>query len=246
MSQQVSIIPQKGEHALIVGQNGSGKTAFACWLLMRIPEAPIVIYDTKIEPKFTKLPNSKVITTMDEALKLKDDVTVDYIIVQPPVEFMREPKLLDDMLWYHFIHFQNCPAYVDEAYTFHVNGRAGQGLTALLTRGRSKGISTIISTQRPVLLSRFCITESKKVYIFRLSDRSDRKRLNDVVPDYADMEQPIKYGFYFFEVGMDNPVLFKPITLDKDFDTGYTDNGGGNIIDHGDDTTQSPIKAVWI
>lgn len=249
----ISLIPQSGEHALIVGQNGSGKTAFACWLLARVEQAPIIVYDTKIEPKFNKFPGVVIVRTMEEALQHKDDVSVDYIVVRPPVEYMREPKLLDNMLWEHYSHFQHCPAYIDEAYTFHSNARPGPGLIALLTRGRSRGISTIISTQRPVMLSRFCITEAKKTYVFRLVDKADRRRLNDVIPDYADMPQPVKHGFYFFESGvMEEPVLFKPITLDKQFETGYTDNssegegdGDGNNADP-DTSTQAHLKHVWV
>ncbi len=251
MVKQVSIIPKPGEHALIVGQNGSGKTAFACWMLERLEQAPVLIFDTKIEPKFSKFPASVIVETMEEALKYKDDVEVDYIVIRPPVDFMREPKLLDEMLWFAYQHFQGCPVYIDEAYTFHVNGRAGPGLVALLTRGRSRGISTIISTQRPVLLSRFCITEAKLIYIFKLTDKADKKRLDDVVPNYSDMPNPVKYGFYFYETtDMDEPILYRPITLDRKFDTGYTDIAGG--VDIHDDTLPPSDaedvsrKNVWI
>lgn len=255
MGAKISLIPEAGEHCLIVGQNGSGKTAFACWLLARVSLSPIVIYDTKIEPKFNKFPNSIVVADMHEALEHKDNVAVDYIVVRPPIQYMLEQKMLDHMLLTHYLEFKHCPAYIDEAYTFHINGRAGPGLTALLTRGRSRGISTIISTQRPVLLSRFCITEAKKSYIFKLVDRSDRKRLNDVIPDYADMPQPVKHGFYFFDSNsMEQPELFKPVTLDKRFETGYTDNigGGQGNNNEGDDNsptdepTQAPLKHVWV
>src|SRR5215469_13931754 len=79
-------IPKPGEKAFIAGQNGSGKTAFALWLMVRIPVAPIFVYDTKIEPKFDKLPNNTVIHTIEEMQAAFDDVKVDYIIVRPPEE----------------------------------------------------------------------------------------------------------------------------------------------------------------
>lgn len=250
MAKQVNIIPTAGEHAVLVGQNGSGKTVLACWLLLRIPEAPGIIYDTKIEPKFTKLPASRVVTSMEAALELKDNPEVDYIIVRPPVEMMREPMALDEMLWQHYLHFSHCFAYIDEAYTFHSNGNAGPGLIALLTRGRSRGISTIVSTQRPVRISRFCFTEAKKAYVLRLVDKADRKRIDDIIPNYSDMPQPVKHGFYFFDAGMEAPILFKPVSIDKSFVTGYVDSGGETEAGLANTSEaladKSPAKHVWV
>lgn len=62
-----------------------------------------------------------------------------------------------------------------------MQGRAGSGLIALLTRGRSKGISVLMSTQRPAWLSRFCFTEAQKYYIYRLTDRRDSKVLGEYI-----------------------------------------------------------------
>jgi hypothetical protein len=249
--EKVNLIPEAGEHDVIVGQNGSGKTAFACWLLERVPIAPIIVYDTKDEPKFKKLPASVLVETMEEAHKHIENMSCDYIIVRPPVELMGEPKMLDDMLWYHYIHFKHCPAYIDEAYTFQTGqGRAGRGLLALLTRGRSRGIGTIISTQRPVRLDRACITEAKKVYVFRLTDTADKKRLDDVIPNFSKEPNPVKHGFYFFQSGMESPVEMKPIKLDGRYDTGYTDRVGEGDKDGSDNTTETAPhqlpKRVWI
>lgn len=245
-----NIIPEQGEHAILIGQNGSGKTVLACFILMHIPQAPCLIYDTKIEPKFSKLPKSIIVSTMDEALTYKDDVSIDYIIIRPPVELMRDPMKLDDYLWQHYLHFHYCPAYIDEAYTFHSRGQPGQGLIALLTRGRSKGISTIVSTQRPVLVSRFCITEAKKAYVLRISDKADKKRIDDLIPNFSEMPSPVRHGFYFFEVGMDSPEMFAPISLDARFDTGYVDLGEEANTANADevvaDTGNIPSRHIWV
>jgi len=218
-----SFIPESGERALIVGQTGSGKTAFASWLIMRVPTAPIFIYDTKIEPKFDKLVPNKVVSTVEEAQKLLHDETIDYIIVRPPDELLGKPEELDEYLWYHYQHFHHTVAFIDELYTFHNNGRGFRGLQALLSRGRSKGITTIGCTQRPVAISRLCITEAQKVYAFKLGDRQDRKRLADVIPNFDDLPVPKNHSFYFFESGEDAPELFKPVKLDTSLQTGYTD-----------------------
>jgi energy-coupling factor transporter ATP-binding protein EcfA2 len=238
-----TLIPQEGERALIVGQTGSGKTAFAAWMLRRLPSSPAVIYDTKDEEKFRALVPHRVVETISEMIEAADDETVDYVIVRPTVHLLRDPDALDEFLMAHYERLRKIPAYIDEAYTFHKNGQAGPGLIGLLTRGRSRGITTILSTQRPSFISRFCVTESQRLYLFRLTDKADKKRVGDVVPDFADMPNPPKHGFYFFETGEEAPRLMQPVKLDPALNVGYTDKS----LDTPEpgEPADSPRKRVW-
>lgn len=241
-----SFLPERGERALVVGQTGSGKTVFVWWLMRHIPTAPIIIFDTKDEPKFKKLPYSEIVETVGEATKAYHDEKVDYIIWRPDVEILGKPEELDELLFFTYSNFRDCTVYIDEAYTFHNNGRAYRGLTALLSRGRSRGITTIISSQRPMLISRLCITEAQKVFVFRLSDKQDRKRIGDIIPEFADYKLPPKHGFYYFETGEDNARLFRPVKLDPELDTGYTD-APQEIDESGAKFNQSPAtKHIWV
>lgn len=241
-----SFLPERGERALIVGQTGSGKTAFAVWMLYRIPIAPIIIYDTKDEPKFRKLPNSIIVETIEEVEKAYHNEQIDYVIVRPPVEMLGKPEELDEYLFAHYQNLRDSVCYIDEAYTFHSHGRAYRGLIALLSRGRSRGITTIISTQRPMMISRLCITEAQKVYVFRLGDRQDRKRLGDIIPDFADKAIPPKHGFYYYESGDDNAELYRPVKLDPLLDTGYTDETP-EMDNNNTTVNQSPAtKHIWV
>lgn len=221
----LNIIPQRGERALIVGRTGSGKTAFATWLLERIPDSPIFIYDTKIEPKFEALPNNIVIETFKNVHDILEENAHDYVIVRPGIHALNNPDYLDDMLLWHYHNLQGFPAYLDEAYTFHsATGRSGPGLVALLTRGRSKGITTIISSQRPVMISRLCITEAQKVYAFLLRDKKDRVRLDDIMEDFSKLDKPPKHHFYYLDLSdMENPLLMAPVNIDEKVKSGYVD-----------------------
>jgi len=240
-----NLIIAKGERGLIVGQTGSGKTGFACWLLARIPQGPILIYDTKEEPKFQALPSSIVVSDFDHAAEIIAGGEHDFIIFRPPVELIGNPTELDDLLWRHYNELRHVDCYIDECYTFHNNGRAGKGLIALLTRGRSRGITTIISTQRPAYLSRFCITEAQKLYVLRLVDKADKKRLGDVIPDFAELSDPPKFGFWFYETGNDKPVKYLPVKLDADLSTGYTD--AVDSVTDGDPVQEEIApRHVWI
>ena len=258
MKKLAPFIPDQGERMLIVGQTGMGKTALVTWILQRIPVAPIFIYDTKIEPKFTKLPASKVAVTVEDAQALVDDETVDYIVVRPPDEILGEPKLLDDYLWYHYQNFHGCPAYIDEGVTFMRGDRALRGMLSLMQRGRSKGITTIVSSQRPKRIDRSIITEASKVVSLRLGDKDDRKRLSDVIPNFHELPLPQKHWFYYFESGEEKPDLYKPVEIDDNLNTGYVDTSEPGQSAQGDeaqgDEPEKPgeppkapnLKHVWI
>lgn len=243
MADRPSILPEKGQRTLTAGATGSGKTYFNVWAMLHEPHAPMLIFDTKDEEKFPTLPKARVVTTWDGpegVIETTDDETVDYIVFRPAVAELAEPDKLDAYL--HRAYelagsggpLAGVPIYIDEIYSFHKNGRAGPGLVALLTRGRSRGLTTLMSTQRPSFLSRFAITESQRFYIFRLVDRRDRQILGNVIPNFDDDYQAADESgalkdnmFFYYKIGDRKAQLMKPVVLDKKFSTGYT--GGAEI-----------------
>lgn len=250
-----TFLPGMGEHALIAGKNGSGKTAFAVWLMVRIPTTPIVIYDTKTEPKFLALKNNTVVITVDEMLEAYKDESIDYIIVRPPETMLGVPSELDEYLWQQYLRMHYTVAYLDEAGTFHTrSGAAGKGLLSLMARGRSKGITTILSTQRPVRIERSVITEMTKAYLFLMQDKRDRIQLDNLIPDFSTLPLPKPHAFYFWETGLEQATLFEPVKLDKAFETGYYDkppSEEGTRVDDLDGSSNPPVdslptKHIWV
>ena len=200
-------LPNAGERALIVGQSGSGKTTFGRWLIERV-HYPVIVYDTKIEPAYDIFP---VTSNFDEILPLFSE-SADIVVFRPPDEYLADPKKLDEFLYLHYRCFPGIGAFIDEAYQFHNGVKAGVGLVSLLTRGRSKRIATIVSSQRPSWLSRFAITESNLFYIFLLADSADRKRLADIVPKGEDLLAD-KFHLYYYESGADCAMYYAPVPL---------------------------------
>lgn len=233
------LVPEPGERALIAGQTGSGKTAFAVWLLRRIKNSPIIIYDTKEEPKFNSLPYNSVATNSDEVDKQIQSGESDYIIFRPPVHFSAYPDKLDALLTMHYHNYRGIPAYIDEVYQFHNHGISGPGLQGLLTRGRSRGITLIMSTQRPVFLSNFAITESQRFYLFSLRYKPDRKKIEQIVPNFSDLPLPKKHGFFFYRQEDDKAVQYAPIKLDAGSEQGYTDDVALSA-------SEANSKVLWI
>lgn len=240
-----SIVPKPGERALIIGATGSGKTAFACFILQRLETVPIIIYDTKEEDKFKSLPGSIIVTNEAQTVEALQNDEIDYIIYRPDIRTCADPDALDELLMAHYEQYHNTVAYIDELYQFHKNGRHGPGLQGLLTRGRSRGITTIMSTQRPAYISRFAITESQKFYIFFLLHADDKKRIDDISPEFSDLREAQQFGFYYFApTGSAKvvPKLYPPIKLDPKMVAGYIDTKQeetpSEVLD--------PLKSIWI
>src|SRR6516225_765757 len=132
------LLPEKGERTLSVGQTGSGKTAFNTWMLKRMPNSPIVIYDTKDEPKFESLPDSTTVHTFNGIHNAIDEGQHDYVVFRTPTVLLDKGAELDKYLFRHFLELPGIDAYIDEVSDFHSgSGQAFVGLRALLRKGRS-------------------------------------------------------------------------------------------------------------
>lgn len=219
-SQKPSILFGPGERALIVGQTGSGKSAFLIWALKRVPMSPVIIYETKEEPKFAHLPNVQFVQSVEQLTDAYHDQQHDYIVMQPDIDTCSNPNMLDELLYNHYMAYPNSVCAIDELFMFHNNGRHGRGLLGLYTRGRSRGITTVACTQRPAWISGFSISEAQRYYAFYLEMEADKKKLK---PALVKMSDPPKYGFYYWESGNKEITKYGAVKLDKGLDTGYVD-----------------------
>lgn len=215
-------LPERGQRALIVGQTGSGKTIGAIRMLQKLPLYPVVIMDTKGEPAFDRIAKpGEDIAKYRSGLEFRkgwlDKVQPGYTIVRPTGYELSEPLDMDDILRFIYDVGRPCVIYIDESYQWHDNGRAGPGLIGLLTRGRSKGFTTIMSTQRPSWISRFCFSESQHYYIFKIVDRRDIKTIEGFIPDfekhYKSGEQK-KHCYIYYDNSADGQVkVCQPVDL---------------------------------
>jgi energy-coupling factor transporter ATP-binding protein EcfA2 len=242
----VPLIPQIGERALVVGQTGSGKTALSAWLLRRVTQAPTIILDTKEEEKFRALKPSRFVESVPDMLEAAMDEAVDYVVFRPPLEVTMLPEALDAILLAIYNELRGVAVYVDEAFMVHKNGQAGPGLLGLLTRGRSRGITTILAAQRPAWLSRFCVTEAQRFYLCRLTDDDDKRRLGDVIPGFRDLANPPKFGFWYFEQGAEAPLQFGPVKLDSGLNLGYTDPLNDTGPEGESASSPNPRPSIWL
>jgi len=215
---------EPGRHAVIVGQNGSGKSQMLIHLALENSQKRIIL-DTKKDDDFLHLAKGKQVTVTAnnyrEFLKHLKKPLFDYLIVRPEKFELADPRALDNYLSV-IAELKNYSTFIDEAYPFHSNGgRCYQGMTAILTRGRSAGLSLITCTQRPAWVSNFIYSESSIFFIFRLIQEKDRKKIAEFIP--YNREMPERYYFYYHDINGENrsdlcepiKVFKRPITKKK-------------------------------
>lgn len=203
--------PNDTQHLLELGRNGSGKTVAGLFHLSFAPwdKKPYIVWDTKGDEMIEK------ISRMDgvKNIKFKDPIEKNGLHIIKPLPHQYEE--IEDLLWK--IHARNnVGMYIDEGYNF---GKS-EALQALLTQGRSKHIPITILSQRPAWLSRFCFSESSFFQIFSLTDRRDRKIVQEFVPpegpdaaenSIRDLEQRLPpFHSLWYDVKSDRATLFRP------------------------------------
>lgn len=208
---------ESGKHAVIVGKTGSGKSQQLLYQA-QVCDQPVIILDTKLDDDFLYLArkNQKLVVCDDYrglSIQLKKD-DADYIIVRPQEFELAEPKALDNYLSLIYNKSGDKTVCLDEAYQFHSGaGRAGAGVISLLTRGRSRGLSLVSCTQRPVWISKFLLSESSYFFVYELGQKTDRKAVSDCVA--YDGENPPRFHYYYSDFTMQNSELREPVKVFK-------------------------------
>jgi len=223
--------PQRGERAFYVGTTGGGKTALVRWMLPLIEVSPIVIYDTKEEPKYLTLERARVVELFSDLPKAVKDKSLDYVIYRPALNILADKVQMDNLLWHHYHEFRGVGLAIDELTDFTNSAKPGPGLLAIVSRGRSRAITSLFCTQRPAWIPLSVITEAQKYFIFAIK-RNDMEKMENAIPgkiidgkriEFGKFPEPEEFGFWFYGSRLKEPRLFKKIPLDSKTNTGYVD-----------------------
>lgn len=198
-----------GERAILSGRTGSGKSTLGKWLLERSPGRWIIL-----NPKHTKaynsLPDSHTINGID-LKKLDRSLQEHRFTIVNPTGPQATPENLDAFVEYIHVTYSKIGLCADELYTLHNNGRAGEGLLGLLTRGRELEQSFLGMTQRPAWISQFCFSESQYIGGMSLSLTDDRKRMHQMTGREEFIGKLAPHYWLWYDVSADNLRSFKPV-----------------------------------
>lgn len=202
----------ESEHVFICGQTGTGKSQVAEIYLAGYTN--VVKLDTKGEyyerKKFGKVLwrglKEGVDFTVIFHLKDIDDVKTSRIIYVPHEDELNETYYDALMKWVY--QRENTILWIDELMEVCPSPtKYPPHLKALYTRGRSKEAVVWACTQRPSDIPALAMGSSSHYFIFTMQLPQDRKKIVDAtgMPDF--MEQPKGYNFWYWKIGMDDPVL---------------------------------------
>jgi ABC-type dipeptide/oligopeptide/nickel transport system ATPase component len=153
---------KQGEHVIIVGDTGSGKTYLESKLLS-LRDYTIVI---KTKPDDIKFDGFKTVKAYKDLMDLKTK------------RFVLDAGTDMSLQRYHIAHTislawkqKGWTIAVDETYYWTSVLRLEKQLNMLLTQGRSMNLTIVAGMQRPAWISRFALSQATHAFIFRCEGR---------------------------------------------------------------------------
>jgi hypothetical protein len=190
----------------IAGATGSGKTFLAERVLK--PVRRLVVIDTKnelSEGMDLQPANKRSWNKFERGRDVRIQVT-------PPIA--KPDELIE---WYDDIFkkiyvYRNCMLYIDEAGAVVSSANAyPPHLAAIYQRGRGLGIGAVASTQRPVFVPNFMLTESQYLFVFRLQLQEDRDKMASMMSAEVKNRVSDEHGFYYYDVIKDTLTYVETI-----------------------------------
>lgn len=204
---------RSGQRLGLFGRSGSGKTYLAKWIILQTPNLRWLILDSKHDPNFDAWFPREGLPAPRQIMKWWRKH--GRIVVRPKPE-ENDPRILD--LWLSVIHdgLERFGLLIDEGYQVTRGVQPGPGLTGLITRGRIRGQTIIVGSQRPAWLPRFVFSEANGYIVMNLALRDDRERVADMVSDryHEAVLTPLPpREWLYYDIAADRLSHFRPVTI---------------------------------
>jgi hypothetical protein len=200
-----------GKRALIAGRTGSGKSTVACYLLTRSAQNWLIL-----NPKHTAAYKDLPEVVMHKQFKewaVSRSIERNKFTLLNLSGSQAGPHFQDDILQWVHENYKDVGVCVDELYTMHVGGRAGEGLMGYLTRGRELRQTFIGLTQRPAWISLFLTSEADYIASMDLVREDDRERMYQATGQDAFFSRVTGYRLLWYAVPEDTLTLYGPVPL---------------------------------
>jgi hypothetical protein len=161
-------------------------------------EKPYIIVDYKGEQLY------------DQTDRIKE-LALNELPAKPGVYRVRpipnDDENMERFLW-RVYNRENIGLLFDEAYMVPDD----KAFPAILTQGRSKHINSIILTQRPAWISRFCFSEAHHFCVFHLNDKDDRTKVKRFLPINTPIHKRLPaHHSLWYDVSRDDLTPLSPV-----------------------------------
>lgn len=191
----------RNDRGTLIGKTGSGKTTLAKFLIEDWQKPYSVVWNPKGSDAVYKW-KQKHVNSLPQLYDVENDVERYPRIIYTPSAILAEDEKTQEEFFYWIYERKNTRIYIDEATSvFYAGNKPPRFLTAVLNRGRERGISSLVATQRPAGVPINILSEAEHFYIFKVLHPYDKKRIEDLCGISIEQQYELDdFEFYYFNV----------------------------------------------
>lgn len=182
----------KGQHAIILGQTGTGKTTLAGSLFW--PGERVLMTNPKADflpPEWMDYRETSSPSRVERLLKRTN------VLYTPSPDLVDEEEAWNEVFRAAFMQ-GDCRVYNDEASMVVTSPvKSPKYFRVLSQQGRSRNVGVTNGTQRPFGIPIVCFSEAYHVYMFRLIMDKDTNRVADWIGDDAYRDPGDIHAFWY-------------------------------------------------
>lgn len=182
------VFPAHNQRAVFVGKTGCGKTTLAEKICAN--HNFVCVLDSKAELNWS---GYEICVNLDQVKSAKNS----HIIWQPSIHEQNEDSYDSYFKWIY--DRRNTVCYIDEVLAICKNSQNMPfWYRAILTRGRSRNIGCYNSTQAPVFVPHWILSQSEHYFVFQMRLETDREKVEKItgIPR-GDLNSLQNHQFYY-------------------------------------------------
>jgi len=224
---------RQGEHCVVIGRTGSGKT----YLISKLINLRQFVVFFRTKPDRNKFPNLITVRRAEAMHNLNGQ----RLMLEP--EYKRQAVEGYHALENAWQHGSWC-VVIDELWYAEQQLGLEDYVNRMLTQGRSKDISAVLGVQRPVDISRFALSETKHLFIFQTEGRDLKFSLRDsttdrIVPAVRSLKQ---YQFVYYNRETGQIAIGNANALERVFTSTYHVGTVDDAPDRAHDPRKGAVK----